>query len=349
MSQGPVFDFDAAVSAPFRMQPGLRRLADGARTLAPLTPGSAAFQQKLAVLQRDAGAALLCEPGFDARPAWRVLALEGAAQCPGVLAVGDEGVDARPLGWQVGWRVGWDGQLGTLPDGGGAPALQAGAEGGGGRIGDALHAAIGECLQRLPEAQRLPGLLSLALHEDFAIVDGATGTLQALAVCLPSHWAPEEKIGRSFAAVHGPVADNATLVAAGQHLMRLVCQPQRWERFVWNITAQGHHDMHPRRHPKAGWPEDAGALIASAHWRTEQQSFIPLLDRQQAVFIIHVDVQPLAAAIDRPERAAALHASLASMSPAVLEYRGLTVARDPLLDWLAHRMVPGDGASGPVR
>lgn len=343
MSHGPVFDFDAAVSAPFRMQPGLRKLADGGRMLAPLGVGSQAFRQKLAVLQQDADAALLCETGFDALPAWRALALEGAAQCAGVLTVGDEGIDARLLGW----RVGWDGRLSPLGHGSGAEAGPPSPESCTDVAGGGLHAAIGACLQGLPEAQRLPGLLSLALLEDFAIVDGASGTLQALAVCLPSHWAPEDKIGRSFAAVHGPVADNATLVAAGRHLMRLVCQPQRWERFVWNITAQGDHDMHPRRHPKTGWPEDAKALIAGAFWRTEQQSFIPLPDRQQAVFTIHVDVQPLAVAIDRPERAAALHASLASMSPAVLEYRGLATARGPLLDWLARRMAPSGAALGP--
>jgi len=343
MSHGPVFDFDAAVSAPFRMQPGLRKLADGARTLAPLRVDSEVFQQKLAVLQHDAGAALLCEPGFDALPAWRALALEGAAQCPGLLAVGDEGVGSRPLGW----RVAWDGRVSPLPAELKATAGSPGVETGRGVVDEELRATVGECLQRLPETQRLPGLLSLTLHEDFAIVDGASGTLQALAVCLPSHWAPEEKIGRSFAAVHGPVADNATLVAAGRHLMRLVCQPQRWERFVWNITAQGEHDMHPRRHAKTGWPKDAEAVIASAHWRTEQQSFIPLPERQQAVFIIHVDVQPLVRAIDHPENAAALHASLSTMSPAVLDYRGLATVRAPLLDWLARWTTPSGAAPGP--
>ena len=34
------FDFDAAVSAPFRMQPGLRRLPAGSAQLTPLAPGS---------------------------------------------------------------------------------------------------------------------------------------------------------------------------------------------------------------------------------------------------------------------------------------------------------------------
>ena len=44
------FDFDAAVVAPFRMQPGLRRIADGAAQLTPLPPGSRHQREKLAVL-----------------------------------------------------------------------------------------------------------------------------------------------------------------------------------------------------------------------------------------------------------------------------------------------------------
>ena len=44
------FDFDAAVSAPFRMQPGLRRLAPGTPQLTPLAPGSRHQREKLAVL-----------------------------------------------------------------------------------------------------------------------------------------------------------------------------------------------------------------------------------------------------------------------------------------------------------
>ena len=44
------FDFDAAVTAPFRIQPGLRRLAPGALHLTPLDPGSRQQREKLAVL-----------------------------------------------------------------------------------------------------------------------------------------------------------------------------------------------------------------------------------------------------------------------------------------------------------
>ncbi|WP_428424145.1 heme-dependent oxidative N-demethylase subunit alpha family protein [Methylibium sp.] len=309
----PSFDFEAAVSAPFRMQPGLRKLAPGARQLTALNPTAPAFAEKLAVLSHHAGETLLCAPGFDPLPALQALAHEATRQCSTALAVDAGGVASVVLGW----RVRWDGSLGEA--------------------GPDAHAASGACLEALPAPQRLAGLLSLSLHEDFAVVDGATATLPWMAVCLPSHWAPAEKVGRSFATVHGPVADNATLIAANQHLTRLVCQPQRWERFVWNLTTHPSHDQHPARHARQPWPDEPGPAAARAHWRTEHQTFIPLPALQQAVFTIHVDVQPMALAIATPQRAAALHAALSTMSEAVLAYRGLTTARQPLLDWLAAR------------
>ena len=53
------FDFDAAVQAPFRMQPGMRRLAAGSPQLTPLSPGSRHQREKLAVLCAFPGQALL--------------------------------------------------------------------------------------------------------------------------------------------------------------------------------------------------------------------------------------------------------------------------------------------------
>ena len=76
---------------------------------------------------------------------------------------------------------------------------------------------------------------------------------------------------------------------------------------------------------------------ATAWWRTEHQTFIPLPAHAQAVFTIHVEVQPLADALDTPQRAAALHDAIASMSPAVLTYRNLAGVREALLAWLAQR------------
>lgn len=300
------FDFDA-VSAPFRMQPGLRRLAPGALQLTPNRPDSPHFLEKLAALRDHPWHALLCAPGFDPGPALSALAAEAAAAHPKLFFHDGAGVfEARVLGWSV---------VGTQPVGHGP-------------------AEIGELLHALAPDWRLAALLSLSLAQDFAVIDGATARIPWLAVCLPSRWAPETKVGRHFAEVHAPVADNQLLTTAADHLARLVTGPTRWERFVWTISSDARLMQHPVHAAPAPWHPEPD-LAASAIFRTEHQTFIPLPSLHQAVFTIEVETRPLAQAIDSPERAARLHAALASMGAAVLAYRGLTAVREPLLDWLA--------------
>lgn len=301
------FDF-AAVSAPFRMQPGLRRLAGGTPQLTPNRPGDRALREKLAVLGAYAPQALLSTPGFDAAPALQALSHQASAEHPGAWSA--ESAHAPLLGW-------------SLHDN--EPQQH-----------HHQQPEVGACLRALPPEWRLPALLSLAFAEDFAIIDGTTAHIPWLAVCLPSGWAPEEKVGRHFAQVHAPVADNQLLVTASDHLARLVTGSDRWERFVWTITRHPRLHAHPARQDPTPWPADATheQLAQRAFFRTEHQTFIPLPELKQAVFTIRVDLQPLTQALPSPAHAGQVHDALASMSPAVLAYRGLTDARDRLLIWL---------------
>lgn len=311
------FDFAAAVTAPFRMQPGLRRLAPGALHFTPLRPGSPAQREKLAVLSAFASEALLKEASFDATPALAAVCAQAALEHPDQLQ--------------------WDGMcasspaLGVAVRGDEVRPLRTGVFG----LGDEM----GRCLSGLPPQWRLTGLLALAFLEDLAVVDGVSTRVPWMSVALPSHWAPEDKIGRPFHQIHAPVADNGLLMAAADRLMALVSAGERWERFVWNVSAHPRRHAHPRRVDPHRWPEaEATDFDTQAWWRTERQTFIPLRgtdDRAQAVFTIAVEVQPLKRAITSAWQAAALSESLASMSPAVLSYRGLTDIREPLLDWLA--------------
>lgn len=259
------FDLDL-VTAPFRMQPGLRRLATGERQLTSLLPGSALEREKRKVL--ESGASRVQVPGFDAEPALCAIAEE--ARREGIAPTG-------------------------LP----------------------------------PE---------LAFEEDFAVLDGATGTLPWLCVCVPSHWSPEDKVGRDFAAVHAPVADNAALLAAARQLVQLATGGERWERHVWTITPSGRYDQHPGRHGRTPWPADdnADAFARSCFLRAERQTFFPVgHGTRQAVFTIRVMVAPLAQVAASAPHRARLREALASMSPAVLAYKGLAAAQEPLLRWLA--------------
>ena len=303
------FDF-AAVSSPFRMQPGLRRLAAGEPQLTANALGDRALGEKLGVLSAHAHHALIAAPGFDVTPALHALCAHACREHPHAFGFSDA------TGWQacrLGWSVRGDSVLGDGPE------------------------AFGACLRALPPASRLAGLLSLAFAEDFAVVDAVTGRIPWLAVCLPSSWAPEEKVNQHFTEVHAPVADNALLIVAADHLMRLVTGPERWERFVWTISCHATLGQHPRHGAASRWSDtaDPDALAAQAFFRTERQTFIPVPGAGQAVFTIHVENEPLGATLRTAAQANQVHDALASMSPAVLAYRGLSAVRGRLLAWLA--------------
>ena len=182
--------------------------------------------------------------------------------------------------------------------------------------------------------------IELAFEQDFALLDGASTALPWLCVCVPSHWAPEDKLGLSFTAVHAPVADNALLVGAAQQLSGLVTQGGEWERSVWTISPSSRYDQHPRRHPRASWPDtqEPPEFARQCYLRAERQTFFPLAPGAgQAVFTIRVMLQPLVQAVATPAQASRLHDALASMSEAVAQYKGLAAARGRLLAWLAQR------------
>ena len=357
------FDFDAAVSVPHRMQPGLRRLAPGAAQLTPSVVPQRGLarhlREKLAVLGAFAGQALLCTPGFDPRHALDALAAHAANEHPAAFQADGRHWRAPWLGWAV------DARAQPQDLGGGWPE-------------------IGPLLAQLPADWRHAALLSLAFAEDFAILDTASGTLPWLAVALPSVWAPEHKIGLGFAEAHAPVADNRLILAAAPQLIRLVSgvsvgktptghaaaqrdskestgsadSTDRWERFVWTLSAHPRLHAHPQRVDAARWPAglDDDALAAQTWWRTERQTFIPVPPAvnaapgsaagAQAVFTILVNVTPLSRAFSDPAQAGRVHDALASMSAAVLDYRGLTAVRAPLLRWLARQAQARPAASG---
>lgn len=196
---------------------------------------------------------------------------------------------------------------------------------------------IGRCLRQLPDAWRSVGLLSLAFAEDFAVVSAADACVPWMAVTLPSFWAPEQKMGRPFTAIHAPVADSQLLQTAGSALMQLVSNGHAWERFVWTITPHSRLHAHPQRVDPRSWqvPHPVGTDIAQrAWWRTERQTFLPVSQGELSVFTIRVEATPLGMALQSPQQARRLHEALISMSPAVLDYRGLTPVRDALLTWL---------------
>ena len=68
------------ITAPFRMQPGLRRMAPGQPQLTASRPNGRHLREKMAVLATTADEALLAVPGFDATATFRAVAREAARE-----------------------------------------------------------------------------------------------------------------------------------------------------------------------------------------------------------------------------------------------------------------------------
>jgi dimethylamine monooxygenase subunit A len=188
--------------------------------------------------------------------------------------------------------------------------------------------------------------LSDGISEDFAVIDGRTadGRIPWLCVALPSHWAPEEKVGLSFPQIHAPVADNALLQSASAGLVTLATSGEAWERSVWTLASDLRLDQHPVRQVRSPWVAAAldGSVDSLQHigWRWERQCIVPVpaldgLDESRglAIFTIRVFTQPLLEALEQSSAPAAharkLAQSLESMSDAVLAYKSLQTVCKP--------------------
>jgi dimethylamine monooxygenase subunit A len=273
-------DMPWAISSPFRMRPGLSRLAP---------PGPSALP---ALFVRDA---LADAYATEKRRLWRehpTRASIGAAD-PQVLAA----------------------------------------------IAQAYAAQTGESLA--PEADAL----ALGMQEDFVVLhdgpeDGAdTFRARFLSVCFPSNWNPAEKLGLDFSAIHAPVADNALLQAGARGIIDMAFRQAPMLRHVWLLTPNGDLAQHPETR-RTRWedalvaadaPGASGRLLDQVFFRVERQTTLPLPVLRRGVFFIRVMVAPLVQVLNvAPGRAAELCEALASMSEAVVAYRGMTAVRERL-------------------
>ncbi len=314
---------------------------------------------KLAVLRRAPREAHLVAAGLTPeqeaglreaiRETFRLL----AAEHPAMATIEEDGVALHHLGLRLrDWTAS-------------TPRLEAIGEG-----WPELQPVAREVREWLAEQEgffRLGNALGLAVQEDLAIVRGpdAAGQSQGAPsepggarrtadaggapggepgadvlewthVCLPSSWAPSEKIGRSFAAVHRPVVHSERLVNAHRQLVRAMIHGGPFVRYVWGICSDPALCHNPRLHQTPPWPADAPPeeLARRAYFRVERQTTRGFPGLNRALFTIRYWVEPLPEAVADPWRKERLASALAGMDAEELAYKGLTDARGRLVGWL---------------
>jgi hypothetical protein len=186
---------------------------------------------------------------------------------------------------------------------------------------------------------RLGDALGLAVQEDLAIVRGpaaaAGDVLEWTHVCLPSGWSPAEKIGRSFGAVHAPVAHSEPLLASQHQIVRAMIQAGPFVRYVWGLHPDDALCHNPRLHRAAPWAAASPAELAQqVHFRVERQTTHGFPGLNRALFTIRYWVEPLFQTALDPWQRERLASALGSMDEESLRYKGLTEVCDRLLNWL---------------
>jgi len=164
-------------------------------------------------------------------------------------------------------------------------------------------------------------LLHRGSDHTFRLVGGA--------VCFPSSWALQDKLGLPVAKVHGVVPGlNAALGRQIDRFLDRLAPGAAWERENWGLSRDAELNHHPRRTlPRL----DAGVSLDTAWLRVEHQAFVRLPRTGGLLFGIRLSLHPLRALATDPIAKQGLVRALATMPDEVARYKGLSEARAALL------------------
>jgi len=200
----------------------------------------------------------------------------------------------------------------------------------------ALRALARQYLELLPDphtARTSLDEIALTIQEDLAILSVRDGRnwLSYLHVCLPSGWRPEDKVGKSFDAIHAPVPgrEMTRIRESSQSILEAkLANPRVEERFVWGLQTEPSLDRHPDRSRR---PDFGGAL-----WlRVERQLLVPLRPVSAFLFVIRPYVHPVAELA--PAEVRLLASAVESMSVELAEYKEIARSRPAILAYLRER------------
>jgi hypothetical protein len=213
--------------------------------------------------------------------------------------------------------------LGIVVERSGAVQSMGGVAGESAEVADALAARLAS----VPPALRPLEAIMSTLQEDLVVMrGGGEGRAAYLHVAFPSGWDPAARAGASFLALHDPVPESEALREAARAMVAAMIGKGPFVRYVWSVSEGLSLDRHPASRAA---PAGAGAAAGAASplgFRAERQTTVPLAALGMAAFLIRIYVAPLEAVVAEPSRREALASALASMSPAVRRYKGVTPA-----------------------
>ncbi len=185
------------------------------------------------------------------------------------------------------------------------------------------------------------------LQEDIAILatekqsDGSTRDwLAALSLCSPSHWAAEDKIGKTFFAIHEPIPGIEKINRAAAGFVDAMVNKGPYVRFVWGFGTDDRLNHHPIA--PSGWdPKDWSGRSFDRNrpgspfiLRVERQVLHGLPAVGAGLFAIRVSFIEGTLIRKNPRDRDLLKSALLSMNPASRGYKGLEGHLEEVLKWL---------------
>jgi len=166
--------------------------------------------------------------------------------------------------------------------------------------------------------------LGLAIEDDVVIMH--KGKLEACFVAFPSSWNAGEKMGKSLAELHEPIADNEALVRASDGIMRAMTGGQSYHRYTWGISSLGGYSNHPL------YEKPDFDSLDNLTFRVEHERTVTITEGTTAVFLIHVDIYPLKGVLKTDF--GLIKESIDSMSKSVLQYKNLVKVKELLSEYI---------------
>ncbi len=166
--------------------------------------------------------------------------------------------------------------------------------------------------------------LCLRFPEDIALVRRTKNRGEwnaALHICAPSHWRPEEKIGKGYVDTHAPVPGIERQKAAAPSLVELFISRGPFVRFTWGISFGNRLNQHPDLPKSLFDPENL-------FLRIERQTLWPIPDIDSALFAIRLHLYSVQT-LDNSQKLL-LQSALNSMSQQAREYKGIAARFDAI-------------------
>lgn len=173
-------------------------------------------------------------------------------------------------------------------------------------------------------------------ESDFILLDEndkGQYVMRAAAVCFPSSWSPENKLGLPVDEIHTVVPTlNRDLGARIDKFLTNLRPDAAWERANWGLSGSPELNQHPTRANHRLIPPfgDDEAWV-----RIENQIFLRLPKTGGILFGIKLLNISLAEVKRHPPACKGLHRAIATMPDEVAEYKSIAKSREYLLSILA--------------